>query len=601
MKHLRFSFVSVLAALFATVAPAAPLTQLVPEGAPFVLSVTDVQLLLNGWDQSPWARTWNDEQVKKFFAPLRSQMKMDEWDDLTKAETGHTVRELLALAQGEALLAVTDLNFVGEDAPQEFPFLLAIGIGANSAKVEELIAEADKKDEAPPAEIEDYAGVKLHVYTETKEEKERTFVWAIVDGVWMISGSRATISSAIDASKGGGLPNALAKSERFLRAQQSAGSAQALAYVDLQAIVPLAQRAIETSAAAGAAQGGAASMFEASAVIRALGLDVLNDFSLAFDLQEGASDFSGALTYSDRRGLINLLAYEEGPAAQPAFVPARWVSAASMKYSLKKAYAALETILDQMSPVLYGMVDGQIKGLNRQLGIDLKRDLIGSIGNDVITGYALRPGAAPGAPAADLDQFIGFSLENAEAFTNAVEALKRMGGPNLEQMLVKREYLGHSMFVFTPPGDNPASKGMSYAITPNFLFMGIGSPATVEAALQGLPGNQPSLWQRPEVKTALSHMPANASAIQFQDTKALLGYAFDSAANMLGQTETAPAAAAVDENGDPVEAEPAKPMVDASAKPDAATLAKYWSYSWGSGYMDSRGVYFRSTIDHPSR
>ena len=148
---LRLAFFSLLTVLAVRASAATSLINLVDENAPVVISVHDVPTLLKNWEKSPWARTWNDEQMKKFLAPLRARMKVDEWDEQCKAESGYTLAELLAMAKGEALFALTSADFPmgeAEFSPADMPLLIALEIGDSAPKVAKIIAANDEKEQA---------------------------------------------------------------------------------------------------------------------------------------------------------------------------------------------------------------------------------------------------------------------------------------------------------------------------------------------------------------------------------------------------------------------------------------------------------------------
>jgi len=83
-------------------------------------------------------------------------------------------------------------------------------------------------------------------------------------------------------------------------------------------------------------------------------------------------------------GLLGLLAYGDAPAPRPEFIPDSWVSVSAARFSIPTAYAALKATLHAVSPPLEAMVQQQIAGLNKNLGVDLERDLIGSFGDEVV-------------------------------------------------------------------------------------------------------------------------------------------------------------------------------------------------------------------------
>jgi hypothetical protein len=598
---LRFAFIGLFIACVARIHAAMPLINLVDENAPFVLSVHDVPTLLKNWEKSPWAQTWNDEQMKKFLAPLRARMKVDEWDEQCKAECGYTLTELLSMAKGDALLALTSMDFPmgdGEPSPADLPLFLAIEIGDNAARIGKIIAANDEKEHAS-VRIEEFAGVKLHIYVKADEKGGgEEFVWAMADGVWLLSPSKTTLQKSIDALQKGKAAASLGESERFLQIKKQCGDSSLTLLVNMQSIYPAIKKAVDAKAEKSGVQPMG---MPPGVILAALGLDAIKDFYLGVNVGESATEFNGGLTYTEQRGILKLLAYHDGPAAMPAFVSAKWITVTSLKFSLLDTYTAIRELLDAMNPAVGGMVQGQIKGLNKQLGVDLEHDLLGSLGDDVIVASAPRAVSSADAPVplTEFDQFYALSLQNSAAFTNAVEALKRMVGPQADKLFEKREYLNQTIYTYAAAKAGGGQKGFSYSITPKYLFMAVGTPATIETALQGLDGKQRSLWQLPEVKEALADVPAKACSVQYQDTHAMIGSVIETFVQLAPLF--APKAKAQDGEEDGVASE--KPEEDkspfnVSAKPDSAALAKYWSNAAGYAWKNSQGLYFHSKLNH---
>jgi hypothetical protein len=609
----RLLFLAGLLALGSRVDAAPPLTNLVDNQTPLLVSIHDLPSLLKNWEQSPWAKTWNDEQMKKFLAPLRTQMKIAEWDEQAKNETGYTVGELLALAKGDALLAIKNLDFAATDAQaKDAPFLVAVELGDNTSKIESLIAEAEKKQQGTTHEVEDFAGVSVHSSKQVgKEGPNTTAVWAFVDGIGLLSPSKDTVIAAIDAVKRGGVDNPLGQSESFMRVRQRTSDAQLVFYANAQVIVPVIQKAIaEKSAAAGGNQANPLGIDPAS-LLSALGLDAINEIYFAGQIGAEQTETYFGLNYTELRGILKMLAYRDGPPKLPSFVPVKAVSAGAGNFSLRDAYVALEETIENVSPVISGMFQGQIKNYNKQLGIDLKRDLIGSLGSEYAMAN-LRPASAPAeaaVPLTEMEQLYAISLENPTAFTSAIEALKRLFlGPQADQVLIKRDYLGSTIYSFKAPEvegrTRPGAKSFAYAITKNYLFVGIGSAAPVEAALQGLSGGQPSLWDQPDVKRAFADVPANASSFQYEDTRVLIAALIETIVRTAPLFASTPPAADADDEDEskPKQVHPAAKRdlpFDLSAKPDAAVIGRYWSYAYGYGVRESNGLYAKSTLIHP--
>jgi len=572
-----------------------PLTDLVDDQTAFALIISDVPGLLRGWDASPMARTWNDEQVVKYFAPLRHLMQVDTWDDQARAATGKSVRELLALARGQALVALPAsavADALGgkpapDSAPAPLPLLVAVELGDNAGVVEKLAADAAAKNENLRVETTNYAGVLIHTSLAPAPKDGGkaggTTVTAMCQGIWLLSPSYDRVCAAVDAIKQGGLPNALGRTEPYLRARERAGAAQVIAVGNLPAIYPALLASAQKQPASDLP-------FTPEALLKGLGLDALGEFVYTVNFGDQETRVTASLGWQEERGLVKLLAFGPGGALRPDWVPARWINVSAAKWDLRATYAALEEMLGAISPQLLASAQAQVKAAGDQMGIDLKRDLIGSLGSDLVTATALPPDADPSMPPAPdkLDQIYAIALENPAAFIKAVEGVKLMAfGPAADKLFAKREYLGQDLYTFTPPtpagaaADAPPAKGFSYAIAGHTLLVGVGSPSGVEAALQGMAEKRPSFWDKPEVKTALADVPEDACSVQVTDLRVLVS-------GMLGMFAALP-----------LPAGPAGGLVDPSARPDSDRLAKYWAL--GSGYMvkEGKGFFTVSRIANP--
>ncbi len=572
-------------------APVLPLTDLVDERTMAVLSIADTPALLRGWDGSPFARTWGDAQVVKFFAPLREQIKIEEWDADAKAATGCTVRELLALAEGEALLAVPATDLSKTDKTNTPPFLLALRVGAHVDQLEKLLADTALKNEVRE-ETEIFAGATVHVRPlkkTTEGAKERVLVWAIVDGTWLLSLEKERVFVAIDALRRGGVDGALGKSEPFLRVRERCNDAQVLFYLNVAALYPVLRDTV--SAQAGTDGKPRPLGLDPKTVLSGLGIDAIGEAygSLRFGEKETRIDFG--LTYTAERGLLKLLAYGTGVSSQPNWIPAKWPCVSTARFDLGLAYAGLEELLASISPMLFGMAQGQIHAWNLKLGIDLKRDLVGSLGDEVVSGVALPPDLDAGTtPRWDqMDQLFAISLKNVEAFTKAIEALKQLSGPAADRLFTKRDYLGQTLYTASQQGPAGATsrRGLTYAIANRTVLIGLGSPATVENALQGMADNQGLFWKRDDIKAALADMPADISGIQFQDLRVLVASLFETIAHLQDADTKAKSSGQ------------GKPFVDVSAKPDPEVIALYWGLASGYSVKTPVGIFGTTRIAYP--
>lgn len=595
----------VLAASQLTAAPAVPLVNLVDEQTLFAVSVTDAPALLRGWDANPIATTWRDPEIVRFLAPLRAELEVDEWDAKTRKATGFTVRELLAMAEGQALLALPSFDFVSHDWDEPPPFLVAIEVGEQQGKIEKILADT-LAEENLREEIETFAGVQVHVRPleavdrEAAESDESpatpSVTWAMTDGVWLISADKQRVFSAIDAVAQGGLDNALGKSERFLRTRNRSEHAQALVYGNLPALYPLLRDAVTISKARAAGTLGALGM-DPEVVFNALGLDALGESYVAVTMDEKRTRIDAGLLYSEERGVLKLAAYQPGAPVLPEWIPAKWPSVSTARFSLAKAYAGFEQLFSAVSPMLSGVMQMRIRELNKRMNIDLHRDLVGSVGDEVVSAYGIPPGGEAGRDSSwvEMDQLVSFALVNEPAFIKSLDALKSLAGPGVaEQMFNTRDYLGHTVYSLNLPPAAPGGKplrGVTYAIANRTFLLSIGSTAMVEAALQGMESGRGGFWERDDVKTALAELPSEAMAVQVQDLRVILAAVVEMAVQLQKQDGLSVM--------DPSSGEKPSRYLDVSARPDEEVIGRHWGLATGYSVRTADGLFSTSFLAHP--
>ncbi|HEU5080649.1 MAG TPA: DUF3352 domain-containing protein [Opitutaceae bacterium] len=614
MNSLRRLWLGTLGLSLAAFAHAnSPITHIASDDAALIIAVHDVPTVLSEWDRSAWAKTWNDDQVKKFFAPLRAEMDASDWSGKFKEKTGYTLQELLGFATGDAVLILDNANFALEQPAGTPPVLIGIDVGDNASKLESVLTKA-AKDENALDETSDFSGVVVHTLqpnTKKDDSSNTPTIWAIVDGKLVLSPSRETLLGAIDAIKNGSVHNPWDNSERYAKMQQrSGGDSHFIVSVNAATLYPTF-KALAIERAKANPQNNPLNL-DPEALLSALGLDTFREFYMTGRLHEEGTEMHAALLYSEAKGLMKLFAYHDGPPATPPFISAKWNSVSTAKFSLKEAFTALEEILENFSPPLAGLFQGQLRSFNKQLGIDIKRDLFGSMGDSLIasniTPADLPPDVAPSA--FDMEQFFAFSLEDTDAFSKAVTALQNSSGPNAENLFKTRDYLGEKIVSFNFPAPAGAKqRGIHYSITKGYFLMSVGSAAPLETALQTMSGGQPTLWEKPEIKAALSRMPERAGAFSYQDMRTVIASAFQSLAKAASvvANQPAPVPAPADSAGENEEADSApqkiekrsKPPVDPTAIPDLATISKYWDHSVGFSERDSSGVYITSQIVYP--
>ena len=583
---------------------APPLARLIPEDAAVVVSLRRTPEFAKALKASPLGLTIADEQVRRFFAPMLVKMNWESLRTNFKEKTGAEWEEMLGWVEGDVMLSLNDFSFLLDPATQHRPpLVLAMELGANAPKMAQVLTQLPARDvESGRAtvETETFAGVTLHVVQYTRDATAESatpepapgqepvvprapapYVWAVVDGLVVASAQIDAVKTIIDAVQRGGVDAPLERAARWVRLQQRADNPAFSLVLHVPAILPALQEAIDTQAGAGRPNPFGLDM---SRLLSTLGLDAWGDLYLTLHTDAGGTVNYYGLTATESRGLLKLFEPTEGTFAKPAWLPAQWTSVGTFRYSLKNTYQGLEEMLRSLSPALDGMVQGQISSINKQLGIDVKRDFFGSLGDDLLQ-VQFAPDLVRGTVP---DQLYGVSLTNAGQFTRAMEGLKKLGGPAMEKLLEKRDYLGHAIYSFASPApDGGTAAGMSYVVTDRWFLFNIGGAAPIEAALQGMAGQGASFWEKPEVRAALATVPDTATGFQYQDVAVLLSAMLD---GLAGQGK-APAA------GTENEGEGA--WVDASEKPGLDVIRRYWSGSVNFSFRDAEGFHGVARLQHP--
>jgi hypothetical protein len=579
-RRSLFAAVSLFAASASTLFAAAPsLDRLVPADTAVVVSVRDLPALNARSADTSFMRAWTDPEIARFFAPLREHPKLTAFLAELKAETGLTLDEMGDLLTGDVLFAMPKVDFDNAGVPSLF---LAFEVGENQSRIADLIATATAKTKATIAR-EDYNGVELVTTTASAEDAEEepgseTF-WALHEGRWLIGSNRAAVTDALDALAAGGLARPLAESPDYLRLLDRApGTPEMLAHVNFRAIYPALIASVEAKRDPNAAPN----MFgiEPVAVMKALGLDVIEGLSMVASHKEGTDYFSAALNYTEDRGIVRFLAYKDGPVAKPDWMPAAWFNVSSQNFSLADFYTEIETVLARVSPLLAGMAQGQVQAFERKLGINLKRDLFGSLGHSFISGFADPAGvnAEKATPYDELDQMIAISLADQAVFERALDAIKgAFLPPGAASPLQSREYLGRTIHSVASP--MPGAKSFCYAISDGWLLMGIGSAGTVESAiqLQVTPNSDLSFWRRADARAATDGAPKRAVSLQYTELPPLLA----SLAALFVKMQEA--------QGD----DEAR-FVDPAAQPSRELLGRYFKHAAAYSVRTSEGLIIHS-------
>jgi len=469
-----------LAASAAGLAAAPALTSIVPASAPLVFHVRSIEDLRKGWADTSFARAWEDPEIRKFLAPTIEALADAEDGPFAslQRETGMEPEAFFDLFTGEAIVAIRDIAPYLRNEEEENPqILLAVECGTAVSTLLELFEKAggSAADEGEREVTEEFQGETLHVTLKLSEDGStpptESEAWALVDGIFMLGQPKSVLQETIVAIKRGGVSEPLADHPSFASLYRKSPDTHAVFHLGLDGLVSGIGGMIESTAGMtgpdGSPVGPAAAIaglgLSPQALFQKLGLDSLQSLDLSVAFRERGTVLEGDLSWSEQRGLLRIASLGEPPAPRLPFIPESWVLAGVDNFSVRDAYAAFMATLADVNPELEAQARGQVKQTGAQLGIDLERDLIGSLGDVMVAGYALPAG--PVEAGRPLDQFVAIALSNPDAARGVVDAV--FGRLPFGKMLETREYLGETIRTLSLP----RSKPYSFAFTRGYFLL----------------------------------------------------------------------------------------------------------------------------------
>jgi hypothetical protein len=516
-------FFLLVVALTAGAAIPAP-EQILPDDTLVLLTAPDYGKLHEIWQRSSRNRFWNDPAMKplqdKFLSRWREEVVKPIEQDL-----GVHLDTLASLPQGQLTFAVTRNAWQGGD-DQPLGFLLLLDARSKADLLRTNLADLRKKwvSSGKTLKTEKIRDLEFSIFPFTTNDVPKPlskFLWRqpvfpqvsggsdlkqapvnasgkgdiLLDTLTvLITASKELVIGQVDSllivgnsAKGvekvairltggsvptlGELPAYQASHQAFFREAPFYGWLNVKAIVDTLARKSLDARAPENP--------DPFEPLKPEKLVSATGLASCR--TLAFNLQDSSEgslcQFFLSVPEACRQGIFQVLPGAVKEASPPPFVPADAAHFLRWRLDGPKAWAAFETVLNDLSPQSLSAVNLILDTANARAkqtdpGFDLKKALLANLGDDIIS-YERAP---RGNTSADLEYPPSIFL---------------LGSPNAEQLAVALKRL----FVIFPQGDAPAEreflgrKIFSVPLPPLPFLMSVPSrpvaPRTLSCAASG--------------------------------------------------------------------------------------------------------------------
>jgi hypothetical protein len=196
-------------------------------------------------------------------------------------------------------------------------------------------------------------------------------------------------------------------------------------------------------------------------------------------------------------------------------------------------------MMREISPQLLLLVNSQIQAFEDQIGVPFRKNVLGSLGDDIVSFSRLNADWAENVgqlfsdqlnddelDELDVDQLssptsevYAISLRDSKLFDQALRATMD-GATKGADLFEERKHKG--TLIRSMRGLEQAGVSISYAVTDKWLLLTMGEDQFLNQVIDRMQSDQKSLWDRKDVKSALSDFPDQVSQVEYFDLGQLM-------------------------------------------------------------------------------
>ncbi len=360
--------------------------------------------------------------------------------------------------------------------------------GPQAEKMKEFFSKAKDMFEES---IVKHGGAKIHVL-KLKETDETSSVpkflhewaYAIHDKMILAASGQEQVEEMLDRMKSGGDTGSLAASPIYKKDHDKAGKTLGMASLNLETILGLVEKYALPMAEN--------TEVDVAKIWKVLGADKLQSAVLAMGAEAETMDLVGLLTYSEKPGLFASFALP-GSGKAPEFFPKGLVSAGYQQIDIEKTVDNMIKLAGEIHPQASTAVEMGLNMAKTQVGVDIKKEIIGQLGPDiwiaaapagkddkVEDGDSPQAGASASAMMAMLGKTVlGVRVKDSKAFGLAIDSIVNKVASK-EAIFETREYQG---FTINNVKESPEEFKVGYVLTDEWLILSVGAGEVLEQIL----------------------------------------------------------------------------------------------------------------------
>lgn len=464
-----------------------PAEKILPDDTLGMLTVPDWSKTREVTKKSPMTQLWDDAAMKPFREKFMTKLREELVAPLER-ELAIKLEDYANLAQGQLTIALTANGWTGgKDEKPGVLFLL--DSRDKKGDLTKALSEFRKKwtdagKTLRTEKIREYEFLMVTLTTndvpntlrrllpgpsdvqelgDEKDDEEKPanpdadkiqLIFGQVDSLFVAGNSLKPIERLVGQLNGGSAP-VMADLANFQSCQPVLfRDAHAFGWVNAKVLIEALAKLSERREKVSEEAPDPFAAVKPEKILAAAGLTGLRNAAFAYhDSPEGpVMDFHLGVPESERTGLLKILAGEAKETTPPPFVPADAVKFTRWRIDGQKTWATLTASLNDISPMIMGSVEFMLNtadaaGKQKDERFDLKRQVIGNLGDDIIS-YEKKPRSYELADIAQPPSVTMIGAKNAEEMASALKilfgALARGGKAPQE-----REFLGRKIYTVT--------------------------------------------------------------------------------------------------------------------------------------------------------
>lgn len=261
---------------------------------------------------------------------------------------------------------------------------------------------------------------------------------------------------------------------------------------------------------------------ETNGLMDGLGLYGLNHLGIYLDADSKEFEMGSSLGMGKRDGILSFLAPVRGDLENHAFISKNVFTATNAKNDLGQLWPRIENMLREISPALYLLVTSQIQAFEDQSEVEIRTDLLGSLGDDMISLSFLHDDIDDSLPSLSPSSSIyAIRLRDPKLFDRTMRAMVDSVSKGNE-FFKESEHRG--VAIRSMRGLEGAGLSLAYAIADDWLLLSMGKARYLNQLINQMNKSKNSLWESAFIQNALDDLPRGIRQVDYVDFSKMFSF-----------------------------------------------------------------------------